>query len=126
LELDRNTKSAQKLHFDIQNALARHFLNNLSDEVKKGYDILVDDGFYPHIPPIGYKAKLEDHVAVIDEAVAPFIKRAYELCASGDYSEKRIAHVLYEEGFRSRKGNKVGKSTIGKILHDPFYIGDFG
>ena len=125
LVLDKNTKSAQKLHFDIQNALARHFLNNLSDEVKKGYDVLVDNGFYPHILPIGYKTKLEDHVAVIDDAVAPFIKRAYELCATGDYSEKRISQVLYEEGFRSRKGNKVGKSTIGKILHDPFYIGDF-
>src|SRR3989344_987855 len=61
LILGKNTKSAQKLHFDIQNALARHYLNNLSDEVKKGYDILVDNGFYPHIPPIGYKAKLEDH-----------------------------------------------------------------
>lgn len=125
LILDKDTKSAQKLHFDIQNALARHFLNNLSDEVRKGYDILVDNGFYPHIPPIGYKTKLDDHVAIIDPLVSPFIKRAYELCASGDYSEKRIAQVLYNEGFRSRKGNKVGKSAIGKILHDPFYIGDF-
>lgn len=125
LVLSKDSKSAQKLHFDIQNALARHFLNNLSDEVKKGYDILVADGFYPHIPPIGYKTKLENHLAVLDPEKAPFIKRAFELCATGEYTERKISQVLYEEGFRSRSGRRVGKSAIGKILHNPFYCGDF-
>lgn len=121
--LHKNSKSSEKLQFDMMCALARFFLNNLSDEVKKGYAILVDDGFYPHIPPLGYKSKLEDHRAVIDSVRAPFIKRAFELCATGEYSEKKISDQLYQEGLRSRKGNKVGKSTIGKYLHDPFYYG---
>lgn len=125
LILSKNSKSAQKLHFDIQNALARHYLNNLSDEVKKGYDILVSDGFYPHVPPIGYKTKLDDHLAVVDPERDSFIKRAFELCATGEYTERQIGAILYKEGFRSRKGNRVGKSAIGKILHDPFYYGDF-
>lgn len=125
LILSKDTKSAQKLHFDIQNALARHFLNNLSDEVRKAYDVLVDDGFYPHIPPIGYKTKLDDHIAIPDPVVAPFIKRAFELCATGEYSERKIGLMLYDEGFRSRKGNRVGKSAIGKILHTHFYYGFF-
>lgn len=121
--LHKNSKSSEKLQFDMQCALARFFLNNLSDEVKKGYGILVDDGFYPHIPPLGYKSKLEDHRAVADPAASKYIKRAFELCATGEYSEKKISNVLYEEGFRSRKGNKVGKSAIGKILHEHFYYG---
>jgi len=125
LILSKDSKSAQKLHFDIQNALARHFLNNLSDEVKKGYDILVSDGFYPHIPPIGYKSKLEKHLAVIDSNKAHFIKRAFELCATGEYTEKKISFTLYQEGFRSKSGRRVGKSAIGKILHNPFYYGWF-
>jgi DNA invertase Pin-like site-specific DNA recombinase len=125
LIMNKDTKSSQKLHFDIQNALARHFLNNLSDEVRKGYDILVDDGYYPHVPPLGYQSKLVDHVAVIDPVRAPFIKRAFELCATGEYTENRIASVLYKEGLRSRKERRVGKSAIGKILHTHFYYGWF-
>lgn len=125
LILGKNTKSSQKLHFDIQNALARHFLNNLSDEVKKAYDVLVDDGFYPHPPPLGYKSKLEDHLAIVESSVSPFILRAFELCSTGEHSEKQISQILYSEGFRSKKGNRVGKSAIGKILHDPFYYGYF-
>jgi len=125
LILGKNTKSAQKLHFDIQNALARHYLNNLSDEVRKGYDILVADGFYPHIPPIGYNSKLENHLAIVDTEKAPFVKRAFELCATGECTEKQISKILFDEGFRSRKGRKVGKSAIGKILHTHFYYGHF-
>lgn len=123
--LSKTSKSSQKLQFDIENALARHFLNNLSDEVKKGYDILVSDGFYPHIPPIGYLSKLNEHLAIIDPERASFIKRAFELCATGEYTEKEIGLKLYDEGFRSRSGRRVGKSAIGKILHDPFYYGWF-
>lgn len=126
LILGKETKSAQKLHFDIQNALARHFLNNLSDEVKKGYDILVSDGFYPHIPPIGYLSKLEDHLAIIDPVRVPFIKRAFELCATGENSEKEIGEILYKEGFRGKSGKRVKKSAIAKLLHNPFYYGYFG
>ncbi len=125
LVYNKNAKSFQKLQFDIQNGFARFYLNNLSDEVKKAYDILVDDGFYPHIPPIGYKTKLDDHVAIPDPAVAPFIKRIFELCATGEYSERKIGLMLFDEGFRSRKGNRVGKSAIGKILHTHFYYGFF-
>jgi site-specific DNA recombinase len=125
LILSKDTKSAQKLHFDIQNALARHFLNNLSDEVKKGYDILVNDGFYPHIPPIGYESKLNEHVPVIDAERAKFVTRAFEYCASGEYSERQISDKLFEEGFRSRSGTRVGKSAMSKILHNPFYYGEF-
>ena len=121
----KESKSAQKLQFDIQNGFARFYLNNLSDEVKKGYDILVADGYYPHVPPLGYLSKLSDHMAITDSKVAPFIKRTFELCATGEYTEKRIAQVLFEEGLRSRKGRRVGKSAIGKILHDPFYYGWF-
>ena len=123
--LNKDSKSSEKLYFDMQCAMARFFLNNLSDEVKKGYGVLVFDGFYPHIPPLGYKAKLDEHIAIPDPNVAPFIKRAFELCATGEYSEKKISQKLFEEGFRSRKGNRVGKSTIGKLLHSHFYYGFF-
>jgi len=123
--LSKTSKSSQKLQFDIENALARHFLNNLSDEVKKGYDILVSDGFYPHIPPIGYLTKLDEHLAIVDTEKAPFLKKVFELCATGEYTERKISETLFKEGFRSRSGRRVGKSAIGKILHDPFYYGCF-
>lgn len=125
LILGRNSKSAQKLHFDIQTALARHYLNNLSDEVKKSYEAMVEDGRYPHIPPIGYKTKLENHIAVIHEEKAHFIRRIFELVATGTYTERKVAEIAFNEGFRSRSGKRVGKSAIGKILHTHFYYGDF-
>lgn len=121
--LNKDSKSSEKLYFDMQCAMARFFLNNLSDEVKKGYGILVDDGFYPHIPPLGYYSKLEDHRAIEDPSVSKYVRRAFELCATGEHSEKKIAQILYDEGLRSRKGKRVNKSTIASMLHNHFYYG---
>jgi site-specific DNA recombinase len=123
--LHKDSKSGEKFMFDIKCAMARWYINNLSEEVKKSYDVLIDDGFYPHVPPLGYNSKLDEHIAIIDPAVAPFIKRAFDLCATGEYSEKKISQILFDEGFRSRKAHKVGKSAIGKILHTHFYYGYF-
>lgn len=123
--LSKNSKSHEQLYYGIQAEFARFYLNNLSDEVKKAYDIMVDDGKYPHVPPIGYKRKLESHIAVIDSEMAPFIKKIFELAAIGTNTERKIAELMYKQGFRSRSGKRVGKSTIGQILHNPFYYGNF-
>lgn len=123
--LSKNSKSHEQLYYGIQAEFARFYLNNLSDEVKKSYSAMVDDGKYPHVPPIGYKTKLENHIAAIDSDKSLFIKRIYELASIGIYSERKISAVMYEEGFRSRSGKRVGKSTIGQILHNPFYYGNF-
>ena len=125
LVLSRDSKSNDKFIFDLQSDVAKMFLNNLSDEVKKGYDLLVSQGYYPHIPPLGYKSKLENHLAIIDPDRSKYIKRAFELYATGEYSQKQISATLYDEGFRSRTGKKVGKSQIGGILNNVFYYGDF-
>ncbi len=123
--LSKDSKSFQKLYYGIQAEFARFYLNNLSDEVRKSYEIMVDDGKYPHPPPVGYKAKLENHLSVADPDRAGFIPKAFQLASTGNYSEKAISDLLYKEGFRSRTGKQVGKSDIGGILHNPFYYGDF-
>ena len=45
--------------------------------------------------------------------------------ASGSYSLAAIAKILNQEGFRGRKGYRVGKSAIEKILKNPIYYGAF-
>lgn len=122
--LSEESKSAQKLYYGIQAEFARFYLNNLSDEVKKAYEVMVENGKYPHPPPIGYKIKLENGIGIVDSAFAPFIKKAFELAAQG-ISQRNISNQLYEEGFRSRSGKRIGKSPISAILNNPFYYGNF-
>jgi Recombinase len=41
--------------------------------------------------------------------------------ASGSYSLAAIVEILNQEGFRGRKGHRVGKSAFEKILKNPIY-----
>ncbi len=125
LVIHKNAKSDEKFRWDIEIVLAKKYIANLSEEVRKGQKEKLAQGWLPTTPPIGYKTigdkGRREHI--IDEEKAPFVKRAFELYATGNYSLLALREKLYQEGFRTRLGFKAVKSVIEKILKEPFYYG---
>ncbi|MBN2286828.1 MAG: recombinase family protein, partial [Tissierellales bacterium] len=109
------------VYMGIDFVFASHYSRNLSVRVKEGIKTKLSKGEFPSYAPLGYLNK--DSNIVPDPARANYIVRAFKMYASGDYSIPDIANILYEEGFRSRAGNKVTKSSVHRILHDPVYYG---
>lgn len=125
LIIHKNAKSDEKFRWDIEIVLAKKYISNLSEEVKKGQKEKLSQGWLPTKPPIGYKTIGDKghKVHVIDKETAPFIKKAFEMYASGNYSMEALRQKLYSEGFRTRAGNKPAKNRIEDILNEPFYYG---
>ncbi len=125
LVIHKNAKSDEKFRWDIEIVLAKKYIANLSEEVKKGQAEKIRQGWLPTRPPIGYRTIGEKghKTHVIDENTAPVIKRAFELYATGNYSMKRLADELYKDGLRTKAGKKPAKSRIEDILKEPFYYG---
>lgn len=125
LIIHKEAKSDEKFRWDIEIVLAKKFIANLSEEVKKGQAEKLAQGWLPTKPPIGYKTIGEKghKIHIIDPNVAPFIKKAFEMYASGNYSMEALRQKLYTEGFRTRAGNKPAKNRIEDILNEPFYYG---
>ncbi|KKT39873.1 hypothetical protein A3K29_00820 [Candidatus Collierbacteria bacterium RIFOXYB2_FULL_46_14] len=125
LIIHKNSRSQEKLNWGIRILFAKNYVDNLSEEVKKGQKEKISQGWLPTKPPYGYKTIGEsghkEHI--IDDRIAPHIKRMFDLYSTGIYSIKRIVEVIYQEGLRSHKGNKLTKSRVGELLSDPFYIG---
>mgnify|MGYP001480319109 CR=1 FL=1 len=91
LVLHKNARSQEKLNWGIRVVMAKNYIDNLKEEVKKGYDERLRQGGYPGSrPPIGYKSVGEKgrKKIAIDETNAPFVRRMFELYASGNYSLK--------------------------------------
>ena len=59
----------------------------------------------------------------MDKERAKYIRKAFEIYATGGYSVKEIANILFKDGFRSRGGQKYHKSQIHKLITNPFYYG---
>lgn len=125
LVLHKDSKSDEKFRWDIEIVLARKYINNLSEEVKKGQMEKIRQGWLPTKPPMGFETTGEKghKIHIIDEEKAPFIKKMFELYATGNFSLKKLAKEMAELGFRTRGGNKISKGRIAELLNDPFYFG---
>lgn len=125
--VSKNTRAHENFVWDMKVAMARFYTNNLSEEVKKGQNEKIKQGWLPTTPPLGYKTIGEKghKIHVIDEDVAPRIREMFQLYATGNYSTGALGKKMYEMGFRSRTGGRVVKSKIHKLLCEPFYYGKF-
>jgi len=107
--------------------MAKNYTDNLAEEVKKGMREKARQGYYPLKAPYGYKNNQESRFVDQYEPEAIWVKRAFELYATGNYSLESLRLRLYEEGLRYRppSRNKISKSVLAVILQNVFYTGDF-
>ncbi len=125
LVIHKEAKSDEKFRWDIEIVLAKKYISNLSEEVKKGQKEKIAQGWLPTKPPLGYKTIGEKghKIHVIDEARARFLRKMFELYSSGNYSVVNLSAAMYDEGLRNHAGKKVGRSRMYDLLRDPFYYG---
>ena len=125
--LSKDSKSHQKLVHGIKVLMAKNYIDNLSEEVKKGMAKKAESGTWPGYAPLGYVNVVEGdkHKIGIDEDRAAIIPKVFEWYASGRYSLEAVASMATEAGLRSRNGKALTKSRIEALLKNPFYTGIF-
>lgn len=124
--LSQRAKSHTKLIHGIKVVLAKNFIDNLSEETAKGMMEKAQQGYWPSAAPYGYLNNKQEKTIEINPATAPFVKRAFELYATGEFSIERLIKQLHEEGYRFRPS--MDKPTVGnlhRILTRIFYTGQF-
>lgn len=125
--LSRNSKSNEKFIWNIKVSVAQYYLDNLSEEVKKGQKEKISEGWLPTKPPYGYKTIGEQghKIHVVNEEVKPILKKMFEMYGTGTYSILKLSKEMHALGMRGDSGKLVPKSRIHRLLHDPFYVGNF-
>ena len=125
LVLHKNSRSQEKLNWGIRILFAKNYIDNLSEEVKKGQKEKIAQGWLPTKPPVGYKTVGEKghKIILVEEEKAVMVKKMFELYASGNYSIKKLTLTMFEEGLRSYHGVKLVKSRVHRLLREPFYTG---
>lgn len=121
-----NARSDEKFRWDIEIVLAKKYIANLSEEVKKGQTAKLAAGHLPTRPPIGYRTTGEHgkKIHVVDESKAPLAQKMFEMYATGNYSVLQLTKVLNSMGLRGHKGAKLSKSRVHEYLSNPFFYGD--
>ena len=125
LILGKNARSQEKLNWGIRVVLAKNYIDNLSEEVKKGQLEKINQGWLPKAPPLGYKTIEKDghKIHVINIEKSNLVKKVFELYSTGEYSLSTLTEKMYSLGLRNKRGNKIVKSKIHDLLKNPYYYG---
>ncbi|RLC75542.1 MAG: hypothetical protein DRI61_14725, partial [Chloroflexi bacterium] len=111
-----------RLQFHVLAVFADWYLQNLARETRKGKLARVLKGLPNNRLPFGY-IKGPDGIAKIVPEEAEVIRQAFELYATGNYTDAQIADFLNKAGFRTRRGRLWSKDTVRDLLQNEFYIG---
>jgi site-specific DNA recombinase len=118
--ISKDAKSQAKLVHGIQVVIARNYVENLKEEVKKGMREKAEQGIYPSRPPLGYVNNKLEHTIEVDPRKSPIAQRMFELYASGQFSLSSLRKRLKEEF-----GIAFAKGYLDRLLKNPFYKGQF-
>ena len=108
---------------DVNLAVAKHYVSNLREEVKKGMAEKVAQGGWPHKAALGYRNDRETRTLVVDPVGAAFVVHAFERYGSGLVSLSSLADELHAMGLRWGSGRKVYVSALDHVLKNPVYYG---
>lgn len=120
--LDLDTRGG-RLSADIQAVVAADYIRNLREEVKKGFYGRLKQGYYPMPAPIGYVDMGQAKPKEPHPVQGPLVAKAFELYLTGRWGLCSLAEKMYELGLRTKRGGKVAKNTLHRILRNPFYTG---
>jgi len=127
--LTKESRSSEKFMHGLNVLMAKNYIDNLSEEVKKGVRTKAAQGLWPSYAPLGYLNTVRadgKRIVVPDPVLGPIVTQLFEWFAKGEYSLKALAKTAYQEGFRFRKSQgKVPVTTLHKILRKRIYTGDF-
>ena len=72
-----------KFMLNIAFGQSKYFIDNLSENVKRGLRQKLRRGEWTGWAPVGYLNNLKTHTVIPDETKAPLVKAAFELYATG-------------------------------------------
>ncbi len=123
--ISRDSHSSEKFLHGIKVLMAKNYIDNLSEEVKKGHLEKAEQGEYPSHAPVGYKSNKETHKIDVDPERASLVAELFKLYAPGNYSLQQISKWANQSGLYSRNSLRINKAGIHRILNNPIYYGEF-
>ena len=125
--VSEESRSSEKFIHGIKVLMAKNYVDNLSEEVKKGMHQKCEEGHYPGKAPLGYLNVRENGRSqlAIDPERALLIRNLFELYDRGDHSIENLAEYAQKSGLRGGRGGLLGTAVIHNALRNPLYAGQF-
>ncbi len=114
-----------KFMLNIAFGQSKYFIDNLSENVKRGLRQKVRRGEHPNKAPAGYRNDLRTRQIVKDKTMSKIVYKLFDLYATGEYTLQQITDAAEDMGLITQNGRILSLSMIHRMLNNPFYYGMF-
>ena len=108
-----------KFMLSIAFGQSKYYVDNLSENIKRGHRNKVKEGIWPRNAPLGYvnvKGGIEH-----DKILAPLIKKLFETYSTGTFTLREVREKFLALGLKGKIGLSI--SNCQNILTNPIYVG---
>src|SRR5580700_8690223 len=127
--VSRESRSSEKFMHGIKVLMAKNYIDNLSEEARRGMQEKAEQGIWPTKSPLGYRNVAGPDgkkIIAVDPEVASIVSKLFEWYATGQYALKEVARKARDAGFIYRRtGARVPVSAVHTILRNRLYTGWF-
>ena len=102
---------------------SKYYVDNLSENVKRGLRQKIRNGVWPSQAPYGYLNNKNTRGIEIDQEKTKVVRKAFEIFAKEKVLFTDVSLLLAKGGITKRSGKPVGISQVHKMLTNQFYIG---
>ena len=117
--------SQGKFMLSIMFGQSKYYVDNLSENTKRGLRARVRNGDFPSQAPFGYLNDTRTKTVVLDKRYSPLVKELFERYAKGNQTMEKLAYFLQEKGAITSGGKTFKDDKVKSILQNPFYYGHF-
>ncbi len=112
-----------KFMLSIAFGQSKYYVDNLSENIKRGIRQKIRNGIFSGPAPVGYSNSPQYRTIIIDPIKAPLVRKMFELYATGEYSIDRLIDTVSALGLTTRNNKRFCTSKVVLILSNPFYYG---
>lgn len=127
--LSDDSRSHEKFIHGIKVLMAKNYIDNLSEETRKGMLEKAEQGIWPGPAPLGYLnvARADGkRVIEVDPVTAPLVTRLFELYVQGNVSVKELTRQAERWGLRGKRlGKPMQVAAMHYLLTNLLYAGEF-
>ncbi len=112
-----------KFMLSIAFGQSKYYVDNLSENIKRGIRQKLRNGIWPAWAPLGYINDKNARCIVVDKEKAKYIKRAFEMYSTGEYPLAQIRKIINSLGLVGKKGKMLSVSNYQYMLKNKIYYG---
>ncbi|MFH1967132.1 MAG: recombinase family protein [Patescibacteria group bacterium] len=105
---------------------SKYYIDNLSENIKRGIRQKLRKGIYPGCAPLGYVNELKNHTILKDPETWSKVRKIFLAYATGKYTLDRLQKLALSLDLVSRRSKKkLSNASTQRMLQNPFYYGCF-